>query len=386
MNNFTKFLTASLLGLSISSFAQEKIEDIKNPREIKPVIDIEATEVKSQGRTGTCWSFSTTSFVESELIRAGKGTHSISEMFNVRNVYPSKADVYVRNQGIAQFGEGSLAHDVINSIEKFGLVPDEVYIGRSFGEIYNHKEMSTILKKILTGVIENKGGSLSPRWKEAFNAVLDVYMGKAPEEFEYEGKKYTPKSFAKSLGFSADNYVSITSFTHQPYYKPFILQVPDNFSDGSFYNTPLDEFVEIIDNALEEGYTIALDADVSELGFSAKHGLAILPPKSENSLSEKERKELFTVNTKEISVTPENRQEAYNNYETTDDHLMHIVGTGLDKFGNRYYKVKNSWGTKGRGFEGHVYMSLPYIKMKTIAILLHKDALTKNVKKKLNIK
>ena len=384
MKNFTRFLTASLLGLSINTFAQD--DNVKNPRDIKAVIDIEATEVKSQGQTGTCWSFSTTSFVESELIRAGKGMHSISEMFTVRNVYPAKADVFVRNHGIAQFGEGSLAHDVINSIDQFGLVPDDVYVGRSFGESYNHKEMSTILKKILKGVIENNGGSLSPRWKEAFSAVLDAYMGKAPEEFEYQGKKYTPKSFAKSVGFSKENYVSITSFTHQPYYTPFILQVPDNFSDGSFHNVPLDEFVSIIDHALENGYTIALDADVSELGFSAKHGLAILPPKPDSRLTEEERKELFTVNTKEVSVTPENRQEAYDNYETTDDHLMHIVGTGLDKFGNRYYKVKNSWGTKGKGFEGHVYMSLPYIKMKTIGILLHKDGLTKNVKKKLHIK
>ncbi|BDD08865.1 aminopeptidase [Fulvitalea axinellae] len=375
-----KFFKTAFLGIMTLAAFEGKAQNDKNPRSIKPVIDIDATEVKSQDRTGTCWSFATTSFIESELIRMGKGAHNISEMYNVRNVYPKKAEVYVRNHGKAQFGEGSLAHDVINSVREYGMVPESVYTGLKFDNRYNHAEMSNILKKILQGVVENKGRTLSKKWKEAYNAVLDVYMGSAPETFEYEGKMYTPKSFADMLGMNPDDYITVTSFTHQPYYSQFILQVPDNFSDGMFYNLPLDEYMEVIDHALKNGYTLSLDADVSEKGFSSKHGLAIVPTEY------KGKDAFFKENVSEVSVTSESRQEAYDNYQTTDDHLMHITGTGKDKYGNKYFKVKNSWGSNGLGFGGNIYMSDSYMRLKSISVLLHKDALPKNVKKKLGVK
>ncbi|MCG8476317.1 MAG: C1 family peptidase [Cytophagales bacterium] len=372
MKLLKRFFACALLGITASSWAQEK-----NLRKIKPVLDIEATQVKSQDRTGTCWSFSTISFIESELIRMGKGAHNLSEMYTVRRVYPQKADVFVRNHGNAQFSQGGLAHDVINAIDLYGMMPESAYSGLTYGDIYNHSEMTKMLKKILESVVENE--ELSPKWKAAFEAVLDVYLGKIPETFEYQGENYTPASFAKKMGIKKSDYISLTSFTHKPYYEPFVLQVPDNFSDGSFYNLPLDEFIQAIDQALANGYTLSLDADVSEKGFSSSLGLAIVPEERFNS---ENMKEIFARGT-ERKVRAEDRQIAYDSYQTTDDHLMHIVGTGKDAKGNKYYKVKNSWGTAGRGFEGNIYMSEAYMRMKGLSVLVHKDALSESMREKI---
>ena len=347
--------------------------------EFQIVKDIEANPVVSQDNTGTCWSFSTTSFLEAEIIRLTGKHIDISEMYSVRNTYPKKAYNYVMRQGKAQFGEGGLAHDVIASATEFGIVPQTAYSGKlSETTTYNHTEMTAILESMLKTYVDNPAKKLSPQWKEAINAVLDVYMGKNPEQFIYEGKNYTPKTFLEFLKIKTQDYVTISSFTNVALYKPFLLAIPDNFSNGSFYNLPLDEYVANIDNAIENGYTLALDCDVSENSFSGKAGLAVVADSESNA------KLILSEIKPEKNITAEYRQQEFENLDTQDDHLMHIVGTVKDQNGKIYYKVKNSWGTKS-GKEGFVYMSLSYLKLKSISVLLHKDGLLKKTKTNLGI-
>lgn len=346
---------------------------------------LDCTPVKNQGRSGTCWSFATSSFLESELLRMGKGEHNLSEMFVVRNIYLEKAINYVLRQGKANFDQGALSHDLIHAYEKYGIVPESVFNGKvdSDQEVYNHNEMVAVIKGMLEALVKERNG-ISEHWMDAFKSVLDVYMGSAPEEFKYEGKTYTPKSYAKSLGLNPDDYISLTSFTHHPFYSNFILEIPDNFSNGSYYNIPIDELQKVVDNALQNGYTVAWDADVSEKGFGARNGMAILPAKDWKDMSTSEVSEAFKKPVKEMDVTQENRQEAFETYATTDDHLMHITGTAEDIDGNKYYFTKNSWG-KDIGDNGFLYVSQPYFRMKTIAIMVHKDAIPKDLRKKLGI-
>lgn len=350
--------------------------------EFQTVSELTNTPVISQGATGTCWSFSTSSFLESEITRLTGKTIDLSEMYQVRNTYPKKAENYVMRQGKAQFSEGGLTHDVLKSAEKYGLVPASVYTGLSEEEKnHNHGELVSVLEAMVKTYIENPSKKLSPKWKDAIHAVLDIYLGKNPDNFEYEGKKYTPMSFMNEMKIDPKAYLTITSFTHEDYYKPFILNIPDNFSNGSMYNLPLDEFIEVIDQALQNGFTLALDSDVSESTFSAKEGIAVIPLLKEDN--KKSLKEIVT----ELNVTPAIRQAEFENFNTTDDHLMHIVGKVKDQNGNIYYKVKNSWGTdKNRVANGgYVYMSIAYIKLKAISITLHRDALSKGILKKLQL-
>ncbi len=349
--------------------------------EFETVKDLSCTEVKSQDMTGTCWSYSTTSFLESEFIRMGKGSIDLSEMYNVRMVYPEKAMNYVRYHGKTQFGQGSLSHDVINSAAKYGLVPESVYSGKNNGEDkHNHDELEKMLKSSLEVVLGQR--TVSNTWMSAYNAILDSYLGPIPTKFKYKKKEYTPESFAKHLGFNADDYVSIASFTHHPFYEEFILEVPDNFSNGTYENVPLDEFMKVIDHALENGFTLAWDADVSESTFSRKTGMAIIPEKKQKDMSQEEKDRLFKEIIPEKNVTQEMRQKGFEDHTTTDDHLMHIVGKLKDQKGNVFYKVKNSWGKKN-GIDGYMYVSVPYMKMKSIAVLLHKDGIPKDIAEKI---
>ena len=346
------------------------------------VIDLDATPVISQGNTGTCWSFSTSSFIESEIIRLTGKRVDISEMFNVRNTYPKKADNYVSRQGKAQFSEGGLAHDVFNSVQDYGLVPVDAYSGLMGTKTsHNHAEMVTVLTAMLDVYIKNPGRSLDPKWREAYAAVLDVYLGENITEFTYEGKKYTPLQFAEMVKINASDYVNITSFTQAPFYSDFILNIPDNFSNGSFHNVPIDDLVSIIDYALENGYTAEIDCDVSEKTFSSKDGVAVVPSNKLNNL-----KALHSIYP-EMEVTQEYRQQEFENFKTTDDHLMHITGTVKDQNGNKYYKVKNSWGTdeKRTKFDGYVYFSEAYVRLKTVSITLHKEGVPKDISKKIGI-
>ena len=369
----TTFITIAFLALSFSLSAQKY--------DFQTIKDIEAEPVISQGNTGTCWSFSSTSFLEAEIIRITGKKIDLSEMYNVRHTYPKKAWNYVMRQGKAQFGEGGLNHDVIYSARIAGIVPQSVYPGLvGNASKHDHSKMAETLEKVVKKHA-NPEVKLDPQWKTEVTTILDQYMGANITEFTFEGKKYTPKSFLEMTKLKLDDYVTISSFTHEPFYKTFILDIPDNFSNGSFYNLPLDEFVANIDNALEKDYTLALDADVSEKTFSSKYGIAVVPE------SESDEKLILTEIKNEKKITPEFRQQEFENFNTTDDHLMHIVGKVKDQKGTIYYKVKNSWGNdeKQTAHGGYIYMSVPYLKLKAISVLVHKDALLKNTTKELKL-
>lgn len=360
---------------SVSIYAQQ-------PYKFSTVIDLETTPVISQGRTGTCWSFSSTSFLESEIIRLTGKEIDLSEMYTVRNTYPKKAENYVMRQGKAQFSEGGLAHDVMNSVREYGLVPQSAYSGIFKGESgHNHAEMSAVLTAMVETYVDNPGRKLSKKWDDAIEAVLDVYMGQNPNMFVYEGKQYSPQSFLELTKIVPDDYLTITSFTHAPFYSEFILNIPDNWSYGSMYNVPLDEMIATIDNALQNGFTVELDCDVSERTFSSKDGVAVIPKDSDNNA-----KALQGVYP-EMNVSQEYRQDEFENFTTTDDHLMHITGILRDQNGTKYYKVKNSWGTDERrnANGGYVYFSEAYMRLKAISITVHKDAVPQATAKKLNL-
>lgn len=386
--------------LSFTVYSQDNADKKNEGYKFETVKQLKATPVKDQSRSGTCWSFSTISFLESELLRTGKGEFDLSEMFIVREAYSDKADRYVRMHGNTSFGGGGEAHDVIEMMRKYGLVPEEVYSGKVIGEENHiHAEMEAVLKGLLDEVIKNGNGKLSPAWKTAFNSTADAYLGKVPEKFTYKGKEYTPKSFTSELGLNPDDYVEIGSFTHHPFYSDFIVEVPDNWAWGKIYNVPIDELIEVLDNSLDEGYTVAWASDVSEKGFSFKNGVAIVPEEDIASMTDSEKakwaemserekeKQMYTFEKpgKEKNITQEMRQQAFDNYTTTDDHGMHITGTAKDQNGTKYYMVKNSWGTKGNDYKGWFYASVPFVRYKTMYIMVNKNAIPKNIRKKLNL-
>jgi bleomycin hydrolase len=352
--------------------------------------DIEATPVISQDKTGTCWSFSTTSFLEAEIIRLTGNKIDLSEMYNVRNTYLDKAENYVMRQGKAQFGEGGLSHDVINSARKYGVVPESNYIGKTNPDLkYNHNKMAAELEEIVKKAVEQTPKNY-PDWKKDYAAVLDTYMGKFNEQEKIvfpkqiiDGKTsseetVTPKQFLAATKLNLDDYVTLTSFTNEPFYSKFILNIPDNFANGNMYNLPLDEFIQNIDNAIDKGFTLALDTDISESTFSGEDGLAVIPANDTDSSIIMNQIKL------EKSITQEYRQAEFENFDTVDDHLMHIIGKVADQKGNQYYKVKNSWGTKA-GKNGFVYISVPYIRLKAISVMVSKDGLTKKTKAALKV-
>ncbi len=332
------------------------------------------TAVKNQQSTGTCWSFTTVSFLESELLRLGKGEYDLSEMYLVRTIYKDKARNYVLRQGSASFGQGGLSHDVIRAFKMGGIVPESVYSGKAKNEsIHDHSEMEISMKGSLDAVIKRK--NVSVKWPEAIDGILDAYMGKPQEKFDYQGKSWTPESFAQSLGINPDDYVSLTSFTHHPFYEACIVEVPDNYSNGSYYNLPLDELQAVVDYALANGHTVAWDGDVSEKGFSAKEGIAVIPESAGRS-------DLFSQPGAEVKVDQALRQEAFESYATTDDHLMHLVGTAKDQNGTLYYLTKNSWGEIS-SYKGFLHLSSSYFRMKTIGIMVHKSAIPKAIAEKI---
>jgi bleomycin hydrolase len=345
--------------------------------------DLPCTPVKNQNATSTCWCFSGISMLESELLRIGKKPYDLSEMFIVRHTYEKKAQMYARMHGSSTFAGGGEYGDVLNGWREVGLVPDAAYPGLNYGEIkHNHSEMDGALKGYMDAVI--KGSKLTTAWFAGINGILDAYLGKNPESFTYEGKTYTPASFTKELGLNPDDYVLLTSFTHHPFYKQCVLELPDNWAAGSVYNLPLDEFIEIIDNSVNNGYTVAWASDMSDKGFSMKQGVAIIPEKNWNEMTEDELSKVFNGPHPEKVITQEMRQKEFDNYTTTDDHGMHIVGLATDQAGNTFYKVKNSWGVMGK-YDGFIYVSKPFVMLRTTNIMVNKNAIPAAIAKKLGI-
>ncbi|MFT4760522.1 MAG: bleomycin hydrolase [Paraglaciecola sp.] len=388
-------LTFLLLFIGAISYGQvdliNKVKDNQSDKakegfQFEIVKDVERTEIKNQGSSGTCWSYCSNSFMESEMARIGKNTVDLAEMYTVRNVYEEKADRYVRMHGHLNFGQGGALPDVIEMYKKYGAVPQSVYAGLNYGsDINRHGEMEGMLTAMLDVVIENKNRTLSPVWKDAMNAVLDTYLGATPKNFDYEGKSYTPQTFAKEVvGLDGNDYIQITSFTHHEFYKPMVIMVPDNWDYGISYNVQMNDMTDIIDNALKNGYSISWAADVSEKYFSWKNGVAYVPNKSYREMDAAERKAMFDGPKPEMEITQELRQKGYDNYTTTDDHGMQIVGLAKDQDGKEYYLVKNSWGTKN-DHEGYLYVSKNYLKYKTLSFVLHKDAVPKNLRSKIGI-
>lgn len=371
----------------------DKKDSDKKDKEDKPVYqftmvkEVKHTPIRNQYRTGTCWSFATLSFLEAEAIRAGAEETDLSEMFVVRHTYPIKAMNYIRMHGRANFGSGGQSHDAIDRIKEFGIVPEQAYTGQQIGERrHNHGEMASVIKAMLESVLKRRGKRVTPRWFEAFNAILNIYMGTPPKTFKYKGKEYTPKSFAKKyLPINPDDYMEITSYSHHPFYKTFRLEIPDNWTyNDDYLNVPVNDLTKIADHALKNGYTLVWDGDVSETTFFARDNtFAIIPDQPEwEDLKRSEVKEKIKSPVKEKTITQELRQKTFDNMTTTDDHLMHIVGIAKDQKGNEFYLVKNSWGTK-RGKKGYLYMSKPYFLLKTTVITINKKALPKDIKKKI---
>ncbi len=383
--------------LSFQLSAQTAKDSVPEKFIFTKIIDLPATSVKDQSASGTCWSFATTSFIESELLRMTKDTFDISEMFFARKAYETKAIQFVRLHGTANFGEGGQAHDVMNVVRKYGMITDAAYSGLANGQTKPvHAEMDALLKAMVEVISKNPAGKLSPEWIKAISGVLDVYLGSVPATF---GKtNTTPLEFAKKI--NPDDYIEITSYTHHPFYSTFTLEVPDNWSGNTYYNVPVDELIQIMDNALSNGYTIAWDGDVSDKGFSHKNGVAVIPEISIDNmtaterskwekLTEKERKTQFYTFTKPVpekNITPEIRQAAFDNYSATDDHLMHMTGTVTDQNGKRYFRTKNSWSADSNTDGGYLNISEAYVRLNTIAIMVHKDAVPKEIRKKLGIK
>jgi len=398
MKKLMPFLIVAVFSATL--FAQQN-ENF--PYQFETTKDITAPPVKNQSRSGTCWSFATTSFLEAEIYRNTKKMYSLSNMYPVYWSYMGKADRYARLHGETNFPSGGASGDVLWTFRNFGMMPEEVYHGLNYDEEkHNHGQMDVVLEAIMEATIKRAKNrrTLNSNWKIPFEAVLNAYLGEVPKEFTYEGKKYTPESFAKSLNINMDDYVNITSYTHHPFYGRFAIEVPDNWLRHQAYNVPLNEFMEIARNAVNSGYTLAWGGDVSDKGFSWRNGIAILPDEKNQddltgterdrweSMNERERADAvykFDRIVKEQVVTQETRQIAFDTWDSTDDHLMLVTGLAKDQNGNLYFKIKNSWDTTNP-FDGFLYMSVPYFEMRTLDFMVHKNAIPSAIRAKLGIR
>ena len=400
MNKLSLLLCAAVLSPQIAVSAADK-ENMQDTAFVFTDVKVNpTTSVKDQNKSGTCWSFSGLSFLEDELLKNGKGEYDLSEMYVARQCYIDKAINFVRYYGKTNFGEGGGLLDIPYVYNKYGMMPESVYDGLEYGEEkHDHGELAAVLTAYLNEIVKNPNKKLSTAWLKGYIGILDAYLGEVPETFEYNGKTYTPKSFAQELGLDMNDYLPVTSFTHHEFYKPFVLEVPDNWDHGLYYNVPMEELQQIVDNAIDKGYTVLWAADVSEKGFKWYDGVALMPKVDrEKSMegteldrwvklkdSEKEDKMYdFKGPVEEVTVTQESRQQGFDNYETTDDHGMVIVGKAVDQKGNKYYKVKNSWDSE-QVYKGYFYISMPYFLAKTMSIMVNKDGVPAGILEKLNM-
>ena len=397
-----RFLSIALAGLAtFSAFAQDAKQD--EGFVFTTVKENPITSIKNQNRAGTCWCYSTMAFLEAELLRMGKGEYDFSEMFIVHNTYLDRADKAVRTHGDASFSQGGSFYDVLYGMEHFGLVPEaEMRPGVMYGDsLSNHTELSAVSDAVVAAIAKGRHSKLQSDaegnmlWKKAIESIHDIYLGERPESFTVNGKEYTPKSYYESTGLNADDYVSLTSYTHHPFYESFVLEIQDNWRWAQSYNLPIDELMEVFDNAIMEGYTIAWGSDVSEAGFT-RNGVAVMPDAEKaQELSGSDMAHWLKLSPAEKKLnekpqpqkwcTQEERQLGYDNWETTDDHGMLIYGIAKDQAGNEYYMVKNSWGKSGK-YEGIWYASKAFARYKTMNIVVHKDAVPKALRRKLGIK
>ncbi len=397
-----KLLLAGAL-LFASALSSVSAQDTKiGPYEFKAVKENAHTPVRDQHRTGTCWAFATIGLLEAEVIRLGHAPVDLSEMWIARNTYYNKVSKFIRMHGKINLGEGGNAHDTFLIVDECGLVPESVYHGNEYGakdEGHVHGELSGVLVSFANAIIKNPNRGLTTAWKDALNNILDAYFGVRPETFMYEGQEYTPKSFAEALKIKGSNYITLTSYTHHPFYSQFAIEIPDNWAWGLSYNVPLNEFTNTSIDALKSGYTICWDADVSDKGFKHSKGLALYPETNVKEMANSERARWGQASDAEVTknifdfeqivvektITQELRQNLFDNYNVTDDHLMLFTGLYQDQNGKNFFKVKNSWDTTSLG-KGYLWCSVPFYEVATIAVSLHKDALSAELRNKLNIK
>lgn len=381
MKRFSIIATAALLLGATSLFAQESDEaEKKEPvYQITETVNVKHTPVDNQGRSGTCWCFAGTGFVEAEILRIYGKEFNLSEMFTVRNAWTDKVAKFVNMHGNNTLSQGGEVCDVLYMIDKYGMIPEADYTGKVIGEErHNHGEMNDVVSAFARAVIKNGNGHLTPVWKNALPGIFDAYLGEVPETFSVDGKQYTPKSFGEAYRLDPANYIEIASCTNQPLNKPFMVEIPDNWTWTPAYNLTLDEMMAAVDYALEHGYTLGWAQDVSDKGFSRKAGLGIVP---EDLNDPKLWEEIVT----EKVITEEYRQKNIDNWEIGDDHSMLVVGIAKDQNGTKYYKIKNSWGTADMIYDGYWYCSESFVRLHTIFFTLHKDALSKSMKKQLEL-
>nr|WP_300814389.1 C1 family peptidase [uncultured Bacteroides sp.] len=391
-------LIAALALVAFDLSAKKKNEPKEEGFVFTTVKENPITSIKNQNRSSTCWSFSSLAFLESELLRMGKGTYDLSEMFVVHRTMVDRGANYVRYHGDAPWGPGGSFYDAMYCLKNYGMVPQEAMPGIMYGDsLPVHNELDAVAGAYVKAIGKGNFSKLTPVWKNGLSAIYDTYLGQCPERFTYQGKEYTPQSFAESLGIDSDDYVSLTSYTHHPFYTQFSIEIQDNWRNGLSYNLPLDELMAVMDNAVRTGYTFAWGSDVSEQGFT-RDGIAVMPDAARGAeltgsdmarwtgmTATDKRKELTSRPLPEIEVTQEMRQTAFDNWETTDDHGMLIYGIAKDQNGKEYFMVKNSWGLSGK-YNGIWYASKAFVAYKTMNILVHKDAVPAEIKAKLGIR
>lgn len=369
-----------------------------NGYKFTPIVDLKSTPVKDQAESQTCWCFATASFIESELIRMGKGEYDLSEMYIIRYNYIDRLKDNYQHQGKGNTGPGSLGHDWLRVFQEYGIVPNEAYPGLNYDSPkHNHIELQEFINAVASVPVKLNRESI--QYHQIVDDILDTYFGKVPETFTFKSVTYTPKTFAADLGINPDDYVEITSFTHFPYYTQGILDIPDNWTSDRYFNVPVDELIKIMDYSFNNGYTVNWDGDISESGFSRENGYAVIPLNlpydkgltTNKVVTEKAAGRAHNGNTQpaltgpgpEADVTQETRQSGFESFATTDDHMMHMTGISEDQYGTKYYKAKNSWGTDRGPCNGYWYLSETYVRAKTISIMVNKNGIPPEIRKKL---